>query len=184
MRPGMGMTRQVALLRGINVGGHNRLPMARLRELMQSLGHADIRTHLQSGNVVFSTDAAPEQAAAAIEAGIAAQLELSVRVLVRTVEELAAVVEGNPMTGVVTDPARYIVLFLSAAPDPERLRGIDASALEPERFAARGREIYVWCPGGVHASPALQALGDRRLQVTVTARNWNTVTRLLSLAGE
>jgi uncharacterized protein (DUF1697 family) len=178
------MTRQVALLRGINVGGHNRLAMAQLRELMESLGYGDVRTHLQSGNVVFTGDAAPDQAAAGIAAAIAERLGLRLRVVVRTRDELAAAVDGNPLAAAATDPARLIVLFLSAAPDPQLLRGIDPAAYEPERLAICGREIHVWCANGVYGSPLLQVLSERRLGVTVTARNWRTVTRLLALASE
>jgi uncharacterized protein (DUF1697 family) len=134
--------------------------------------------------VVFTGDASPDEAAAAIAAGIAGRLGLRLRVLVRTRDELAAVVDGNPLAAAATDPARLIVLFLSAAPDPELLRGIDPAAYEPERMAARGREIHAWCPNGVYASPLLQVLSERRLGVTVTARNWRTVTRLLALASE
>jgi uncharacterized protein (DUF1697 family) len=184
MPPGMGMTRQVALLRGINVGGHNRVEMARLRELMQGLGYGDVRTHLQSGNVLFTSDATPEQASQDIETRLAEQFGLRLRVLVRTIDELAAVVAANPLATVATDPARLLVLFLSAAPDPERLSGIDPAGYEPERFFAAGREIHLWCASGVQGSQLSRVLSDRRLGVTVTARNWNTVTRLLSLAGE
>ncbi len=178
------MTRQVALLRGINVGGHNMVAMAQLRDLVGSLGYTGVRTHLQSGNVVFSSDARPDDAAAAIAAAITERLGLRLRLVVRTRDELAAAVEASPFAAETTDPARLIVLFLSAAPDPEVLRGIDPAAYPPERMAVCGREIHVWCPGGVYASPLLQVLSERRLGVTVTARNWRTVTRLLAMASE
>jgi uncharacterized protein (DUF1697 family) len=176
------MTRQVALLRGINVGAHNRMAMAQLRELTESLGYEDVRTHLQSGNLLYRGDATPPQAAEDIERAIGERLGMRVRVLVRTVDELRAVVDANPLAGVATDPARQIVLFLSTAPDPERLRGIDPHAYEPERFHAGGREIHLWCANGVYGSQLTQVLTEKRLGVTVTARNWNTVTRLLTLA--
>jgi uncharacterized protein (DUF1697 family) len=178
------MTRQVALLRGINVGGHNRVAMAQLRELIESLGNGDVRTHLQSGNVVFTGAATPDRAAADIEALIAERLGLRLRVLVRTRDELAAVVDGNPLAATAGDPARLIVLFLSAPPDPALLQAIDPAPYEPERLAACGREIHVWCANGVQGSRLLQVLSERRLGVTVTARNWRTVTRLLALASE
>ena len=179
----MTSTRQVALLRGINVGGRNRVEMARLRALMEDLGHRDVRTHLQSGNVVYTSDATPERAAAGLEVALAERLGVRVRVLVRTRDELAAAVAGNPLIGEATDPARLIVLFLSAAPDPERLSGIDPDAYLPERFWVGEREIYMWCANGVRDAQLAEMLTERRLGVTVTARNWNTVTRLLDLAG-
>jgi len=181
---GMAMTRQIALLRGINVGAHNRLPMAQLRELAESLGYEDVRTHLQSGNLLFTSDVTPARAAEDIQRGIAGRLGMDVRVVVRTVVELRAVVDANPLAAVASDPARLIVLFLSAAPDPERLRGIDPLGYEPERFHAAGREIHLWCAHGVYGSQLTKVLTEKRLGVTVTARNWSTVTRVLSLAAE
>jgi uncharacterized protein (DUF1697 family) len=177
----MGSTRQVALLRGINVGGHNRVEMSRLRALMEDLGHGDVRTHLQSGNVVFTSDLSPERVAQGLEVALAERLGVRVRVLVRTRDELAAVVAGNALVAEATDPARLIVLFLSAAPDPERLSGIDHATLAPERLQVAGREIHLWCANGVRDAQVIQLLSERRLGVTVTARNWNTVTRLLEL---
>ncbi len=176
------MTRQVALLRGINVGGHNRLPMARLRELMEGLGLRDVRTLLQSGNAVFTSALTAEESAAGLEAALASELGLTARVLVRTMEEVAGVVEANPLPEAAAEPARFLVLFLSAPPDLERLGDLDRAAYGPECVAVRGREIYVWCAVGIIESKALKVLTDRRLGVSVTARNWNTVTRLLDLA--
>jgi uncharacterized protein (DUF1697 family) len=178
------MTRQVALLRGINVGGRNMVAMAQLRDLVGSLGYTGVRTHLQSGNVVFASGAGPDDAAAAIAAEITERLGLRLRLVVRTRDELAAAVAGDPFAAEATDPARLIVLFLSATPDPELLRGIDPAAYGPERMGVCGREIHVWCPNGVHGSPLLQVLSERRLGVTVTARNWRTVIRLLAMASE
>jgi uncharacterized protein (DUF1697 family) len=177
------MTKQVALLRGINVGGHNRIAMASLRELLRELGYEDVRTHLQSGNAVFATDGTrPERTGREIEGRIARDLGLEVRVVVRSRDELAEVVAANPLGEVASDPARMLVTFLSEAPARELLSGLDPADFEPDVFELRGREIYVWHPEGVRATRLSNAFWERRLRVTATARNWNTVTRLLELA--
>ncbi len=179
------MTRQVALLRGINLGRHKRADMAYLRELVRDLGYDGVRTHLQSGNVVFTARGTPpEQAAKRIEDQLAHYLGLPVQVIVRTSDELAEVVERNPLREVASDPSRMLVTFLSAAPDPERLREVDPADFEPDLFRVRGREIYLWFPNGMRATHLTHSFWEKRLQVTATARNWNTVTKLLALAGE
>jgi uncharacterized protein (DUF1697 family) len=176
-------TRQVALLRGINLAGRARVEMPRLREVIEALGYRDVRTHLQSGNVVFTSERAPEKAAREIEGAVAEHL-ISVPVLVRTRDELAKIVERDPLGDVATDPRRYLVTFLSAPPDRRRLRDLDASDFEPEAFHVAGREAYVWSPGGVRASRLSYAFWEKQFGLTATARNWNTVTKLLALADQ
>jgi uncharacterized protein (DUF1697 family) len=178
------VTVHVALLRGVNVGRHNRLAMADLRRLLTDLGHSDVRTHLNSGNALFatprrSTDAIGRE----IETALDRELNLPVKVVVRTRDELAAVVAGDPFADLVDDPARYLVSFLSAAPHEAATDGVDAAQVTPERFAVVGRELYLWCPAGLLASRLPQLFGEARLGVTATSRNWRTVTRLLELAG-
>ncbi len=177
--------RKIALLRGVNVGGNNKVPMAHLRELMEELGYEDVRTLLQSGNAVFTaTETPPEQAAREIEGQLQRHLGLNVRVLVRTEEELARVIANNPLPEAVSEPSRLLVNFLSAAPDPELLRELDPADFEPDLFGAGEREIYVWCPEGVRATKLSYAFWEKRLRVAATARNWNTVAKLLVLAQE
>lgn len=178
------MTRQIALLRGINVGGNRRVGMADLRALMVELGFVDARTHLQSGNVVFTASEVPEATAKRIEARLKADMGLDVSVLVRTRDDFAAIVARNPLRECAVDPSRHLVVFLSAAADSAVIRGIDAARFEPERFSAHGREIYVWLPEGVQRAQLTHAFWERQLGVVATARNWNTVERLLTLADE
>jgi uncharacterized protein (DUF1697 family) len=175
------MARQIALLRGVNVGGSRRVPMAELRELLTGLGHEDVATYLQSGNVVLTSDLAPERLERELETAIVEGMGVDPLVVVRTRDELADVVDGNPL-GEVAEPKRFQVSFLSAAPDPEVVRALEAADVAPERVAVRGREIYAWHPDGVQSSPLAKLLTDRKLGVTATARNWNTVTKLLELA--
>jgi uncharacterized protein (DUF1697 family) len=181
------VARRIALLRGINVGGGKKVPMAQLRELFEQLGHDAVRTYVQSGNVVFTAadpDATPAQLAAPIEQAIEEQFGFPVAVTIRTRDELAAVIDADPFAGVADHPSRYHVLFLAQEGDPRRLEEVDAAAFEPERFALRGRELYLWTPEGIGRSKLAQQLSERRLGVAATARNWRTVTTLLALADE
>ena len=175
------MTRYVALLRGINVGRNKRIAMADLRELLTSLGYTDARTLLQSGNAVFTasgrTTGPIEQA---IERAIADRFSFDVRVLVRTAEQFAAAVGANPLP--VPDGSRFLVSFLDRDPAPARVRDLDPAGFEPERFAFGSKVLYIWCAIGITDSTLLPALSDRNLGVVATARNWNTITKLLALA--
>jgi len=174
--------RYVALLRGINVGGHKKVAMGRLRELLEALGLQDVRTHLQSGNAVFGSELAQERLEHEIEQAISRELGMDVRVLVRSRDELAAVVDADPFQETATDPSRYLVTFLSAAPSPQVVAGIDPADHEPDRFHLGRREIYLWCPNGLLASELPKAFSDKRLGVATTTRNWRTVTKLSELA--
>ena len=175
--------RYVALLRGINVGGRNAIAMARLRELLEALGLGDVRTHLQSGNAVFTAEPAEEQLVHAIEEAIARELGMNVRVLVRSRDELAAVVGADPFRAIATDPAKYLVMFLSEAPDHDVRAGVDPAGYRPDRFHLGRREIYLWCPDGLSNSELPKVFSEKRLGLLSTTRNWRTVTKLLELAG-
>ncbi len=179
------MAKYVALLRGINVGGHNRVPMETLREILSGLGGADVRTHLQSGNAVFGhAEADPDVLARALRDRIAAELGLTIACLVRTGGELRRVVDDNPFPMAEIDPARFLVTFLSGPADPARLADLDPAAYLPEEFRLGEREVYLHLPSGVQKARLSQVFSDRRLGVTATARNWNTVTKLAALAAE
>jgi uncharacterized protein (DUF1697 family) len=177
------MTRQIALLRGINVGSARRVAMADLRGLLSKAGYEDVKTLGQSGNVVLSAKLAdPERLGSKLESQVAKGLGVKARVVVRTREELAAVVMHNPLGEIAKDLRRYQVSFLSAVPNSEAIAEIAATNTGPERWVAKGREIYAWHPDGIHNSPLAKLISEERLGVVVTARNWNTVTKLLALA--
>jgi len=178
------MPRQIALLRGVNLGSVRRVRMPELREVLERGPYDDVRTYLVSGNVVLSSDAAPEDVARDLEQRIAAELGVDTQVVVRTRDELAAVVAGDPLAGVATEPRRYQVSFLSAEPDPRRVEALTAEDFGPERVVVRGREVYAWHPNGLQRSRLARMLSEDRLGVTATARNWNTVTALLAMADE
>jgi uncharacterized protein (DUF1697 family) len=180
----LAMDRRIVLLRGINLGPHRRVAMPELREVLERAGFSDARTHLQSGNVVLSSDLAPPDLAAQCRGVIAERFGFDVDVVVRTRDELAAVVALNPLGEVATDPKRYQVSFLSAEPADEVVRGLAEVAAESERFVAVGRELYAWHPEGVARSKLWARLAGSGLGVTATARNWTTVTKLLAMADD
>jgi uncharacterized protein (DUF1697 family) len=178
------MTTHIALLRGINLGSHNRIAMADLRGMLAELGYSDARTLAQSGNVVLGAELPPERLARELQHEIAGRLGVQAPVIVRTRKELAAVVALDPLREVVDRDKLYQVSFLSAEPDRVTMQGIAAVDLAPERFVHAGREIYAWHPEGIQRSPLARMLTDQRLGVTATARNWSTVAKLLELAEE
>ncbi|GGT00444.1 DUF1697 domain-containing protein [Nonomuraea spiralis] len=178
------MSRQVALLRGVNVGGRNMVSMAELRELLKGLGFEDVRTHLQSGNVVYTSGKSPGEAAAEIEAALARDLGVQVPVLARTGAELGAILKADPLGDVAHDGAFYLVTFLSGEPDGKPIKALDPEVFKPDVFRHVGKEIYVWCPNGVRNTKLSYSFWEKKLGVTATARNWKTVTKLHELAAE
>jgi uncharacterized protein (DUF1697 family) len=176
--------RRIVLLRGINVGSRNRVAMPVLRELLADAGFEDVRTYVQSGNVVLTSGERPDRLARRCERLIAERFGLDVAVVVRTREELAAVVERDPLGDVATDPKRYQVSFLDAELDAETVRRLEEARADRERLAVIGREVYAWHPEGAARSRLWSLLAGKALGVTATSRNWTTVTKLLELAED
>jgi uncharacterized protein (DUF1697 family) len=174
---------RILFLRGINIGSTNRISMPELRKVLADSGFDDVRTYLQSGNVVLSSRAAPETVARRCEESIAERFGLEIAVVARTSEELAEVVRFDPLGRIATNPKRYQVSFLTEEPDRELARRLEAVARADERFAVNGREIYAWHPEGVARSKLWALLAGTGLGITATSRNWTTVTKVLVLAG-
>ncbi len=158
--------------------------MPALRGLLSAKGFGEVRTYVQSGNVMLSSDLSPDELARQCGRLVADGFGLEVAVVVRTRDELAEVVERNPLGDVAVDPKRYQVSFLSEELGEDRLRELAELAVEPERLVAVGRELYAWHPAGVARSRLWARLAGRGLGVTATARNWTTVTKLLAMADE
>ncbi len=170
----------VALLRGINVGGKNKLPMKPLVGIFEAAGCVDVSTYIQSGNVVFraSGDLAreiPERIRMAIEA----DLDLRVPVVTRTADELRAVLADHPFLAAGVDPKQLAVGFLAERPAPEDVARLDPDRSPPDEFAVRGREIYLRFPNGVARSKLSSAYLDSRLGTTTTVRNHRTLVALI-----
>lgn len=176
------MARLVVLLRGINIGPRNRISMPELRDALEDAGYEEVRTYLQSGNVVLTSTAPAKKVARDCERLIADRFGLEIAVVTRTRAELAKVVERDPLEGAAHDPKRYQVSFLEAKPPAKVVRELESLAAGKEQLVAVGREIYAWHPAGVARSKLWARLAGKNLGVTATARNWTTVTKLLELA--
>ena len=154
--------------------------MADLRAWLTDLGYENVRTLLQSGNVVLRTNKRPDTVRKEVEAALAKGAGFTVDCVLRTAPELRAVVDLDPFREAVTDPSRYVVSFLDV---PGKWPEIDAAEYEPERVHLAEREAYFWLPNGQMKSPILAAFPARKGEVA-TVRNWNTVTKLLAMAEE
>jgi uncharacterized protein (DUF1697 family) len=176
------VTRYAGFLRAVNVGGHNKVPMARLRELATGLGYADVATYLQSGNLVLT---APAGKATAIESALHDVLlddfGVDAEVMVRDRSQLAAVIEANPFGDIADDPKKLLVSFLHKQPTAKARGACDPEEFAPERFEFGDRCIYLWHPDGVGRSKMSVAPWGKRLGVPGTARNWRTVTTMLEM---
>lgn len=173
----------VAMLRGINVGGKNILPMKDLARIFAAAGAADARTYIQSGNVVF-------RAGANVVATLADRVGDAIRkefgfdspVILRSADELRLALDSNPFAN--EDSGRLHVMFLRDEPAPERVVKLDPHRSPPDRFAVRGREVFLHLPGGVGKSKLTNAYFDAMLATLGTIRNMRTVTTLLAMCGE
>ena len=178
------MPTYVAMLRGVNVGAHNRIKMPALTDLFVALGHTDVVTYIQSGNVVFKSRS---KSAAAVARGIASAIEAElgsdVAVLIRSKEELAGIVKANPFLRAKVDPARLHVTLLAEAPAADAARALEQFDAGSDEASVVGREVYLHCPNGYGNTKLNPALIERRLGTTSTTRNWKTITTLLELAG-
>lgn len=176
-------TRLIVLLRGINVGRNKRVAMGDLRQLLVKLGYSQVQTHLQSGNAVLTSPwSETGGVAAAIEQALMRDIGVESTVILRTAGELAAVVEANPLRDVATVPSRHLVGFLAGQPEPGATSLVGELDAPPDGVRLLGRELYLWCPHGILASPLSKVNWDRRVGVPVTMRNWNTVLKLAELA--
>ncbi|HEX4520122.1 MAG TPA: DUF1697 domain-containing protein [Gaiellaceae bacterium] len=172
-----------ALLRGINVGGHAKIPMRELSELFGSLGHTEVATYIQSGNVVFRSELGkPRELVRAIEGAIAERYGLAVTVILRTPAELASIAASNPFPDDEQEPSKLHVLFLDRAPAATAASGLDPERSPGDSFSVTGREIYLRFPGGSGKTRLTLDWFERQLGVKGTARNWNTLLKLISLS--
>lgn len=176
--------RYVALLRGINVGRAKRIAMADLRALVASLGYGGVRTLLNSGNVVFTApEGAAGDAAACIESALSERIGVSARVTVLSASEIAAIVAGNPLLPLASDPSRLLVVVLNDRSDRPRLEALLKEDWTPDALAVGERVAYTWCSQGILASRLLETLG-RALRDGITSRNWTTMLKLHALTQD
>jgi uncharacterized protein (DUF1697 family) len=176
-------TAYVALLRGINVGGHAKVAMSELRKIMTGLGLADVESVLQSGNVVFrNAYQRPDDLERLLETETAGQLGLRTEFILRNAEEWAGIVASNPFGEFANrDPSHLLVMILKDAPEASAEAALRAFANGPEAIELAGRQIYITYPGGIGRSRLTGTLIESKLAVRGTGRNWRTVLKLNSL---
>lgn len=174
----------IALLRGINVGGKNMLPMKDLVRLCSDAGYSEVKSYIQSGNLVFRAKSAlAPRLPALFEQAISDRFGIRVPVVVRSADELRRLAKGNPFLHAGADTAILHVAFLSDLPGAAAVAALDPNRSPPDQFAVRGREIYLQCPNGIGRTKLTNQYFDSKLGVTSTIRNWRTVLKLLELAG-
>jgi uncharacterized protein (DUF1697 family) len=175
----------ISMLRGVNLAAHNRIRMDELRELYESLGLRHAQTYIQSGNVIFWTQARDlASLAKRIENGIERRFGFRPAVILRTSAELRDVIARNPFAGRDLEPSRFLVTFLSADPSAEACSTVLKIRADPEELRINGREVYIYYPNGI-ARPRLSwVLVEKTLKTSGTGRNWNTVRKLLEIADK
>ncbi|MFF4269638.1 DUF1697 domain-containing protein [Streptomyces sp. NPDC001536] len=179
-------TTYAALLRGINVGGAKKVPMAELRTLMEGLGHDSVRTYLQSGQAVFTADHGDEESLAAELAGtIEKHFGFSVDVLVRDHAYLAAIADNCPYPAAELEAKQLHVTYFSEPVDTDRFAAIDQPAFLPEEFKLGDRALYLYAPNGLGRSKLAEQLAKPRVNkgLIATTRNWNTVVKLVEMTA-
>jgi uncharacterized protein (DUF1697 family) len=178
------MQTYIALLRGINVGGHHKLPMKELRTLLENLGLQNVRTYIQSGNVVFqSQEKDRSRLARQISADIKKDHGFEPDVQLLTAEEMEKAIQSNPFPEGEPEPKSLHLFFLAAVPPKPNLEAIDALRTENERFALIDKVFYLHAPDGIGRSRLVEKFG-RYIDVSMTARNWRTVSKIMEMVRE
>lgn len=175
----------IALLRGVNVGGNKKVAMADLRKLLADLRFANPQSLLQSGNLVFESDARnTAQLERLLETEANKRLKLQTEFFVRTAREWTAAVAANPFpTEAKRDPARLVLVALKDSPSPTAVKALQAAIKGRETVRAKGQHAYIYYPDGQGQSKLTAAVIDKHLATRATARNWNTTLKLAALAG-
>ncbi len=176
--------RYIALLRGINVGGHNKIPMAELRAALTEHGFAGVSTYIASGNVLLDAgDRTEADVVAEVTDVVADRFDLSIPIVARSVADWPPILAANPFPDAECEPKFLHVSLCDRVPAPEAVADFDVDAYLPDRLAIVGRELYLWYPNGSARSKLTGAVLERRLGVTTTARNWSTMVKLAELAS-
>jgi uncharacterized protein (DUF1697 family) len=182
---GANMSALIAMLRGVNVGGHHKIKMTELKSLCESLGFAKVLTYIQSGNIVFETkEHGDERLAKKIGGAIEKKFKFCPEVIVRTAEEMRAVVKKNPFVKQDFDPAKLAVFFLASDPGNAAREAVARIEANPEVIKPVGSEIYIYFPDGQGKSKLKFANVEKAInRIAWTARNWNTVEKLVEMSS-
>lgn len=175
----------IALLRGINMGGHKKVAMSDLRGLVEEIGLSDVQTLLQSGNLLFSGPSKPTATLEAqLEAALLKRLGLKTALLIRSAAEWKKLILANPFADEAKrDPSHLALMLLKNKPSTAAVAALKKAIVGREYFEADGRTLYAYFPDGFGNSKFTTALIDRTLSTTATARNWNTVVKIAKAAG-
>ena len=176
--------KHVALLRGVNVSGKNILPMKELDQMFADAGCTDVRTYIQSGNVIFEAPAGAPGVADKVMANIAKRFGFRVPVVLRTSKQLLQIIRDNPFLGAGVDEKALHVYFLANSAKAAAIAALDAARSAPDAFHVRGQEVYLHLPDGMGRTKLTNAYFDSKLSTTCTARNWATVLKLAAMMAE
>jgi uncharacterized protein (DUF1697 family) len=178
------MPTYIAILRGINVSGHNKMPMKELKTVLEGLSFENITTYIQSGNVIFTSPEKNEgKLITKIQAVIAEKFGFKVPVVIRTDKEFAAALNNNPfLKEKDIDAEKLHITFLADKPAKENIEKANTYNYEPDRFIISGREVYVYCPNGYGNTKINNTFFENKLKVTATTRNLKTVKELVRMA--
>jgi len=177
------MPTYAALLRGINLGSHNKVPMPALRTLVEGLGYEEVATYIQSGNVILTTKDSASRVEGALHTAIKKKFGFDVAVVVRTRPQLKKIVDGNPFVKKAKDAGHLHVVFLVAKPKADKVKALTSADWGDDEVAVKGAEAYLHLPNGYGRAKLNNMLVEKKLGVTGTARNWRTTMKLLGLAG-
>lgn len=174
------METYIAMLRGINISGHKIISMSRLKEIFEEMKLRNVRTYIQSGNVIFEyRETDQDKLAGKIEAIILKSLGFSVSVIIRTRRELLHILNNNPfLIGRNADIDRLFVTFLNDEPKPDDIKKVREGDYKPDEFVVSGKEIYGCCPNGFGRTKLTTNFFEKKFKTTATARNWKTVQKL------
>lgn len=177
------MSTYVVLLRGINVGGHNKVPMPALRTLVAGLGFDDVSTYIQSGNVMLSASDSASVLGDKIAKAIKKEFGFDVSVIVRSRAQMHKIVKGNPFAAKANDAGHLHMVFLAAKPAASKVKDLTGAEWGDEEVFVKGTEVYLHLPNGYGRANLSNMVVEKKLGVAATARNWRTTTKLLDLAG-
>lgn len=175
----------ISILRGINVAGKNKIPMADLKVMYEEIGGKDVITYIQSGNVIFDTkENDPQQLEKRVEKKILDKFGFKVPVVIRQEKELEKLIKDNPFLKEKVDESKLHVTFLAQEPEADLVGKIKEVRHEPDRFIVSGKEVYLYCPDGYGNTKLSNTFFENKLKVIATTRNWNTVNKLVELCNK
>lgn len=175
------MATYLSILRGINVSGQKKVPMAELKSLYEELNLKDISTYIQSGNVIFRTESIKDLSQR-IEQKILAKYNFNVPVIIRTIDEMQSVIKGTPFIKEKNiDLEKLHVTYLAENPKQENIDKLNTYNYQPDRFLILGKEIYLYCPNGYGRTKLTTDFFENKLKVTATTRNWRTTNELFKI---